>query len=68
MITFRNLPRDYTHSTNHLNSSISEIGKFKTVEKLVNLNVDTKRMWFEKLVDVNDGIMIDSMPITMSFI
>ena len=50
-----------------LSDSINEIGKFKTVERLVNLNADRKRMWFEQLVDVNDGKMIDSMPIAMNY-
>jgi len=51
-----------------LSDSIKDIGKFKTVERLVNLNADRKRMWFEKLMDVNDEKMIDSMSISMSFI
>jgi len=51
-----------------LSDSINEIGKFKTVERLVNLNADRKRMWFEELRDVNDGVMIDSMPISMNFV
>ena len=50
-----------------LSDTISQIGKFKTVERLVNLNADRKRMWFEELVDINDGKMIDSFPISMSF-
>ena len=50
-----------------LSDSIDSIGKFKTVERLVNLNADRKRMWFEELVDVNDGIMIDSMPLSLSY-
>ena len=50
-----------------LSNSIGEIGKFKTVERLVNLNADKKRMWFEKLRNVNDGIMIDSMPISLNY-
>ena len=50
-----------------LSNSIGDIGKFKTVERLVNLNADRKRMWFEKLVDVNDGKLIDSMPISLNY-
>ena len=34
----------------------------------MNLNADRKRIWFEDLRDVNDGKMINSMPISMSFI
>ena len=33
----------------------------------MNLSADRKRMWFEELVDVNDGKMIDSMPISFNF-
>jgi hypothetical protein len=50
-----------------LSNSIGEIGKFKTVERLVNLNADRKRIWFEELRDVNDGKMIDSLPLSMNY-
>ena len=49
--------------TTILSDSIGEIGKFKIVERLVNLNADKKRMRFEEL---NDGIMIDSMSISLN--
>jgi len=51
-----------------LSDTIDQIGKFKTVERLVNLNADRKRMWFKDLKNVNDKIMIDSMPISLSFV
>lgn len=51
-----------------LSNSIKEIGKFKTVERLVNLNADTKRMWFEELRDVNDGKIMDSLPISLNYL
>jgi len=54
--------------TSILSDSIGDIGKFKTVERRVNLNADMKRLWFENMIDVNDGKMIDSMPISMSFV
>jgi len=50
-----------------LSDSIDHIGKFKTVERLVNLNADRKRLWFEELKDVNDGKMINSMPISLNY-
>jgi hypothetical protein len=50
-----------------LGNSISDIGKFSTVQRLVNLNADKKRMWFEDLKDINDGKMIDSLPISMNY-
>jgi len=45
----------------------SEIGKFKTVERLVNLNADRKRLWFQELKNIEDEIMIDSMPISLNY-
>lgn len=50
-----------------LSNSIDSIGQFKTVERLVNLNADRKRLWFKELVDVNDGKMIDSLPLSMDY-
>ncbi len=50
-----------------LTNTISDIGKFKTVERLVNLNADRKRLWFEELKDVNDGKVIDSIPISLNY-
>jgi len=52
--------------TSILSDSISDIGKFNVIERLVDLNADRKRLWFEKLTDINDGIMIDSMPISLN--
>ena len=49
-----------------LTNSINEIGKFKTVERLVNLNADRKRTWFEEIADINEKKMIDSVPISLS--
>ncbi len=51
-----------------LQNSISDIGKFKVIEREVNLNADRKRMWFKDLKNVNDKIMIDSMPISLNYI
>ena len=50
-----------------LSNSIEEIGKFKTVERLVNLNADRKRLWFNELKNIEDKIMIDSMPISLNY-
>jgi len=50
-----------------LSNSIEEIGKFKTVERLVNLNADRKRLWFNELKNIEDEIMIDSMPISLNY-
>jgi len=51
-----------------LQNSISDIGKFKVIEREVNLNADRKRMWFKDLKNVNDKNMIDSMPISLNYI
>ena len=51
-----------------LSDSINEIGKFKKIERLVNLNADRKRKWFDNLTGVNDEKSINSMPNSMSFI
>jgi len=51
-----------------LSDSINEIGKFKTVERLVNLNADRKRLWFEELRDVNDGKVIDSISLNLNYL
>ena len=50
-----------------LSNSIQNIGKFNTIQRLVNLNADRKRLWFEDLRDVNEKRVIDSMPTSMSF-
>ena len=51
-----------------LSDSIESVGKFKTVERLVNLNADRKRIWFEDLKNVKYGKMINSLPVSLSFI
>ena len=54
--------------TSILSDSISDIDKFNVIERLVDLNADRKRLWFEKLTNVNDGKIIDSMPISLNYI
>jgi len=51
-----------------LSNNISDIGKFTTIERCVNLNADQKRLWFEKIRNVNDKRLIDSMAINLDFI
>jgi len=51
-----------------LSDTIDQIGKFKTVERLVNLNADKKRLWFKEIKNIEDKIMIDSMPISLNYI
>jgi len=52
--------------TSILSDDISAIGKFTTIERRVNLNADQKRLWFEKIRNVNDRKLIDSMPISLN--
>ncbi|MDE1769034.1 MAG: hypothetical protein KGI28_00590 [Thaumarchaeota archaeon] len=61
-----NLTRVNRLRTSIISNSLEDIGKFSTVRRLVNLNADKKRMWFEDLKDINDGKMIDSLPISMN--
>lgn len=49
-----------------LSNSIDQIGKFKTVERLVNLNADRKRMWFEKINNLDEQVMINSLPLSLN--
>ncbi|MGI0102793.1 MAG: hypothetical protein ACREA7_09405 [Nitrosotalea sp.] len=62
-----NLTRVNRLRTSILSNSLSDIGKFSTVQRLVNLNADRKRMWFEDLKDINDEKMIDSLPVSMNY-
>jgi len=41
--------------TSILSDSISDIVKFNIIERLVDLNADRKRLWFEKLTNVNEN-------------
>lgn len=50
-----------------LSGDVSQVGKFHTVERMVNLNADDKRMWFEELSDVNNRMRINSLPISLNF-
>lgn len=54
--------------TSILSNAISDVGKFKTIERLVNLNADQKRLWFERISNVNDKKLIDSMSISLTFL
>jgi len=62
-----NLLRVNRLRTSILSNSIDEIGKFKTVERLVNLNADKKRLWFKEIRNIEDEILIDFMPISMNY-
>jgi hypothetical protein len=46
-------------------NEIDKIGQFNTIERKVRLNADTKRLWFEKLANINDKTMMVSFPIPL---
>ena len=48
-------------------NQIKGIERLETFEREVNLNADQKRLWFEKIRDVNDRKLIDSVPISMNY-
>ena len=48
-----------------ISDEIERIGQFTTIERKVRLNADTKRLWFQKLKNINDKIMIISFPIIL---
>ena len=50
-----------------LQDNISDIGKFKTFEREVNLNADRKRFWLERIESIDSKIMNESMPISMNY-
>jgi hypothetical protein len=51
-----------------LSDTVSDIGKFTTFERQVNLNADKKRLWFEKLRSIQEKRMINSMPINLNYL
>lgn len=53
--------------TSILSDSIPDIGRFSTFERQVNLNADSKRLWFEKLSSIKERKMINSMAINLNF-
>ena len=49
-----------------LSNDIATIGKFRMIERKVDLNADRKRLWFEELRDINEPRLIDSLPISLN--
>ena len=47
---------DSIYVISHSKSSIDQIGKFKTVERFVNLNADNERFRGETLKNINDKV------------
>ena len=50
-----------------LSNDIATIGKFRMIERKVDLNADRKRLWFEELRDINEERLIDSLPISLNY-
>ena len=49
-----------------LSNDIATIGKFRMIERKVDLNADRKRLWFEELRNINESRLIDSLPISLN--
>jgi len=45
---------------------ISKIGIIKEETREFNLNVDRKRVWLGRVESMNDGIMNESMPLSLN--
>jgi hypothetical protein len=50
-----------------LQDSVNEVGKFSEIERELNLNADKKRLWFERIENIDSKTMNDSMPISMNY-
>jgi len=50
-----------------LQDNISDIGKFKTFEREVNLNADKKRLWLGEIESIDSKILNESVPISMNY-
>jgi len=50
-----------------LENRISDIGKFKKVEREVNLNADRKRFWLGQIKSIDDRIMNESVPLSLNY-
>jgi len=47
-------------------NAISDIGKFKVIEREVNLNADRKRFWLGRIESIDDKNMNKSMPLSLN--
>jgi len=47
-------------------NTISDIGKFKEIEREVNLNADRKRFWLGTIKSTDDKIMNESVPLSLN--
>lgn len=50
-----------------LQDSVDNVGKFSEIERELNLNADKKRLWFERLENIDSKFMNESIPISMSY-
>ena len=51
-----------------LSDCVCDIGKFKTIERRVNLNADQKRLWFENIKNINIIKQINSLPLSLNYV
>ena len=64
---FSNMIKSSNCNNLYFFNQIKGIERLETFEREVNLNADQKRLWFEKIRDVNDRKLIDSVPISMNY-
>lgn len=54
--------------TSILSDNISGIGKFTSIERRVNLNADQKRFWLGSIKSVEQKVMNESIPLSLTFL
>jgi hypothetical protein len=50
-----------------IQNRIGDIGKIKPQTREFNLNADRKRFWLVRIESMKDGIMNDSMPLSLNY-
>ena len=50
-----------------LQNRISDIGKIKPITREFNLNADRKRFWLGRIESMADGIMNESMSLSLNY-
>jgi len=51
-----------------LQNRIKDIGKIKPETREFNLNADRKRFWLGRIESMNDGMMNDSVPLSLNYL
>lgn len=48
-------------------NSIHEVGKIKPITREFNLNADRKRFWLDGIESMDDGVMNESVPLSLEY-